>query len=414
MRIVPLVIAVIVAAFMYLFIIERDRLLAFASTEDDVVEIVEVADEAMADVAQADVVRVVAVHSAARKIDSAVVVRGETEAQRQIDVLGETSGLVVSEALRKGSFVTKGQVMCKIDPGTRGAAMAEAQARLAEARAGVPTAAARVAEANARLDEAKINDNAASKLSQDGFASDTRVASTQAAVSAAEASLAAARSGLESAQAGIQSAEASVAVAQKEIDRLTIVAPFSGLLETDTAEAGSLLQTQGQNGAHCATIIELDPIKLVGFVPETEVGRVQIGAMAGARLASGQEVRGDVTFISRAADPATRTFRIEIAVPNPELTIRDGQTAEIIIGAEGKSAHLLPQSALTLNDNGQLGVRIVTDENIAEFVPVAALRDTIDGMWLSGLPDKADVIIIGQEYVVSGVPVEASYQEHNE
>ncbi|GAA6207930.1 efflux RND transporter periplasmic adaptor subunit [Cognatishimia sp. WU-CL00825] len=414
MRIVPLIIAVVVAAFMYLFIIERDTLLAFASTDDAVEETTDVTAETTPEITQTDVVRVVAVHSAARNIDSAVVVRGETEAQRQIDVLGETTGLVISEPLRKGSFVTAGQVMCEIDPGTRGAALAEAKARLAEARAGVPTAAARVAEANARLEEAKINDNAASKLSQGGFASDTRVAATQATVRAAEAGVASATSGLESARAGIQSAEARVAVAQKEIDRLTIFAPFSGLLETDTAETGSLLQTQGQNGAHCATIIELDPIKLVGFVPETEVGRVQIGAMAGARLASGQEVRGDVTFISRAADPATRTFRVEIAVPNPELTIRDGQTAEIIIGAEGKAAHLLPQSALTLNDHGQLGVRIVSDENMAEFVPVVALRDTIDGVWLSGLPDKANVIIIGQEYVVSGVPVEASYQEHNE
>jgi len=101
-------------------------------------------------------------------------------------------------------------------------------------------------------------------------------------------------------------------------------------------------------------------------------------------------------------------------VPNDDLSIRDGQTAEIIIAAEGKSAHLLPQSALTLNDNGQLGVRVVTKDNEADFVPVTVLRDTIDGIWLAGLPEKADVIIIGQEYVVAGVPVEASYQETNE
>lgn len=415
MRIIPLIIAVVVSAFMYFFIIERDTLLAVASTDEATEEMAssETADEASTETPN-DVVRVVAVHSKARLIDSAVVVRGETEAERQVDVMAETSGLVISEPLRKGAFVDQGQIICEIDPGTSGSSLAEAVARLAEARAGVPTAAARVEEANARLQEARINDNAASKLSAGGFASDTRVASTQAAVRAAEAGVAAATSGLESAQAAIQSAEARVASAQKEIDRLTVRAPFSGILETDTAEFGSLLQASGPNGAHCATIIQLDPVKLVGFVPETEVGRVEIGALAGARLASGDEVRGNVTFISRAADPATRTFRVEVEVPNPELQIRDGQTAEIIISSEGEQAHLLPQSALTLNDEGIIGVRVVTAENAAKFVPVNTLRDTIDGIWLAGLPQAADVIVVGQEYVISGVPVEASYQEHNE
>lgn len=412
MRLVPIIIAVIVAAFMYFFIIERDSLLAFAATDDATSEtvVVEVPEEDVA--AISDVVRVVAVHSTARVIDSAVVVRGETEAERQIDVMAETSGLVVSQPLRKGAFVEKDQIICEIDPGTRYASLAEAQARLIEANAGVPTAMARVDEAKARLEEAKINDNAASKLSEDGFASETRVASAQAAKRAAEAALAAAVSGLDSAQAGIQAAEAGVASAQKEIDRLTVRAPFAGLLESDTAEFGSLLQAQGN--PLCATIIQLDPIKLVGFVPETEVNRVELGAMGGARLASGEQVRGAVTFISRAADPNTRTFRVELEVANTDLKIRDGQTAEIIIAAEGKSAHLLPQSALTLNDNGELGVRIVTKDSEADFVPVTVLRDTIDGIWLAGLPEKADVIVIGQEYVVAGVPVEASYQETNE
>lgn len=415
MRIIPLIIAVIVSAFMYFFIIERDTLLAVASTDEatEEMEAVDAVAETSPETTN-DVVRVVAMHSTARLIDSAVVVRGETEAERQVDVMAETSGLVTSVPLRKGAFVEQDQILCEIDPGTSGSTLAEAVARLAEARAGVPTAAARVEEASARLQEARINDNAASKLSAGGFASDTRVASTQAAVRAAEAGVAAATSGLESAQAAIQSAEARVASAQKEIDRLTVRAPFAGILETDTAEFGSLLQASGPNGAHCATIIQLDPVKLVGFVPETEVSNVEIGALAGARLASGDEVRGNVTFISRAADPATRTFRVEVEVPNPDLKIRDGQTAEIIIAAEGEQAHLLPQSALTLNDEGIIGVRIVTAESEAKFVPVDTLRDTVDGIWLAGLPETADVIVIGQEYVISGVPVEASYQEHNE
>ena len=199
----------------------------------------------------------------------------------------------------------------------------------------------------------------------------------------------------------------AIAAAEKDLERLEIRAPFEGLLETDTAEIGSLLQP----GALCATVIQLDPIKMVGFAPETEVDRIEVGAQAAARIASGREVVGRVTFLSRSADPATRTFRVEVAVDNADLAIRDGQTAEILIASDGAIAHLIPQSALTLNDEGRLGVRLVTTENVASFAPVSVLRDTTEGIWVSGLDEKVSVIVVGQEYVTDGVPVKPSFRE---
>ena len=178
-------------------------------------------------------------------------------------------------------------------------------------------------------------------------------------------------------------------------------------MESDSAELGSLMQP----GSLCATVIQLDPIKLIGFVPETAVNRVEVGAPAKADLTSGLQVQGRVTFLSRSADPETRTFLVEIDVPNADLSIRDGQTAEIVIGAEGQNAHLLPQSVLTLNDEGKMGVRLVDADSTALFLPVTLMRDTVDGVWLSGLPDQADVILVGQEFVIDGVPVAPTYQE---
>jgi multidrug efflux system membrane fusion protein len=157
---------------------------------------------------------------------------------------------------------------------------------------------------------------------------------------------------------------------EEDIERLTITAPFSGYLESDTAELGALMQP----GALCATIIQLDPIKLVGFRARSAGRPRGTGRAAGARLASGRDVTGQVTFLSRSADEQTRTFRVEITVPNPDVTIRDGQTADILIQTEARGASL-PTSAMTLNDEGQLGVRIVED-GIVRFVPVRMLRDT--------------------------------------
>lgn len=462
MRIFPILTAIVVAAILFLLIFERQSVLEFAGAGGD--EAAEAETGTDADTSgEAGLVGVVALHSAAREIDSAVVLRGRTEAAREVQLRSETSGLVVSEPLRKGYFVKQGEALCRLDPGTREVSLAEAEARLAEARARVPEAEARIAEAQsrvpaaeaalvdaeaampvararvieaeARLSEAEIGYNAASKLAEEGYASETRVAAAEAGLQAARAGVEQAKSQLEStrarvssarsqvtgaeagvktalsgvanAEAGIQAAEAGVAAARREIERLVITAPFAGLLESDTAELGSLMQP----GALCATVIQLDPVKLVGFVPEVEVDRVKIGALAGARLATGAEVTGKVVFLSRSADQVTRTFRVEVEVPNADLSIRDGQTADILIQADGQMAHLLPSSALTLDNAGTLGLRIVTEGNIVEFAPVRVIRDTTAGVWVAGLPDIADVIVVGQEYVSPGTRVRVTWRE---
>ena len=383
MRFMPLFTAVIVSLSLYALVFEREALMAFAQV-----------DPGPADVDQAEdtivPVSVMARTSVAETVDSAVILRGRTEAARQVTVASETSGLVISEPIRKGAFVEEGDLMCRLNAGTRESQLAEAQARLSEAVGRVPEAQAAVAEANARVREAEINVNVARRLSEDGFASETRLISAEAALEAANAGVQRASSQVASAQAGIEGAQASIAVWDRELELLEIRAPFSGLLESDTAELGTLMQP----GAPCATIIQLDPIKLVGFVPEATVDQVTVGAMAGARLTNGEEVVGQVTFLSRSADELTRTFRVEIRVPNEDLHIGDGQTAEILVSSDGRRAHLMPASALTLDNDGNIGVRVVGEGDIARFLPVGILRDTIDGIWVTGLPETVDVIVV--------------------
>jgi multidrug efflux system membrane fusion protein len=425
MRVMPLLTAALVVAALYALVFERARVLELAglaprpgeAAADDpgagrMAAMID-AGSGAAEAAGAPAgggggdrrVRVVAIASVAREIESAVILRGRTEAARSVDVMAETSGRVISEPLRRGARVAAEEALCILDPGTRAVALAEARARLPEAEARLTEAEARLVEARARLAEAEIEARAARQLSAGGFAAETRVAAAEAALESARAGVRAATAGVEGARAGIESARAAVARAEWELGRLAITAPFAGLLETDTAELGALLQP----GALCATVIALDPVKLVGFVPESEVERVRVGARAGARLASGREVAGRVTFLSRSADPATRTFRVEVEVPNPDLAIRDGQTAEIAIAGDGQPAHLVPASALTLDDDGRLGVRLVVDGR-ARFHPVTPVRDTANGVWLSGLPERADVIVVGQEFVTDGVAVDVTWR----
>ena len=365
MRIFPVITALLVCAALYVLIFQRDALMGRDSESPAAAEAAQIDSGAFG-----DAMRVVILPSRAEVISDAVRLRGRSEAARFVEIRAETSGRIISDPIKAGQSVTAGDILCQIDEGTRAAALAEAEAARSTAEA--------------QLAAAQIDANAATRLNENGFASETRAASASATLSSAEAAL--------------RSAEAAIDRAAEELARVEIRAPFNGLLESDTAELGTLMQP----GALCATVIDLDPIKFVGFLPEAELARISIGQTASTRLVDGREVDGIVRFVARSADPQTRTFRVEIEAENPDLSIGDGQSADIAIATEGTAAHLVPSSALTLDDQGDLGLRVVTEGNLVAFYPVTLLRDTPDGALVTGLPDQVDIIIVGQEFVSKG------------
>ena len=197
--------------------------------------------------------------------------------------------------------------------------------------------------------------------------------------------------------AALEATRARVLRAEINMKRLEIRAPFTGILESDTAELGSLLQ----NGSTCATLISLDPMKLVAFAPERSVDALDVGARVSARLINGRVLEGEITFVARSADRDTRTYLVEAATPNPDLKIRDGMTTEINVSLKPREAHLVPQNVLTLNNHGVLGVRLAKDGK-ALFAPIEILKDDTVGAWVAGLPPKATIIVVGQEFVTDG------------
>ena len=178
-------------------------------------------------------------------------------------------------------------------------------------------------------------------------------------------------------------------------------APFDGYLETFSAKEGDYLYI----GAVCATIIDPDPMRLVAEVSEKEISLVKVGAKAFAKLITGKRIGGIVSFVSTSANKGTRTFRVEIEVENSDRSIRDGVSVEIVIVGSEILAHKISPSILMLGDAGELGIRTVNENNLVEFNPIQILEDTIEGIWISGLPEQTRIITIGQEYVFQGQTV---------
>lgn len=285
--------------------------------------------------------------------------RGRTEAFRDVLVRAETGGRVVEAPAIEGSLVSEGDILCRLDVDARAAALNQAEADL-----------------RAR----QLEYDAAVELSNRGHRSANQVASLEAGRDAAAAQLQAAR---------------------EEMANIYVRAPFNGFFDGRLAEIGDYLGP----GDPCGALVQLDPILITAEVAERDVAGLEPGMPAGAQLVTGQQIEGQVRFVERRADMATRTFRVEIEAPNPDGIYRSGVTADIRIPLRNEPAHRIPASILALNADGELGVRIVEGEETVRFLPIRFLSDDGEQVWVAGLPDPANVIVLGQDFVADGTLV---------
>lgn len=294
-----------------------------------------------------------------------IVIHGRTQAVRAVSVKSETSGTVAKVDVDKGAAVKAGDIICELQPDAR---------------------QAQVDQAQAALKQAQLEYQASSKLAAKGYRSPTDVA--------------AAKAKLDSAMAGVRAA-------QIELERTKLRAPFDGIVDDRTVEVGDFVQP----GGTCARVVDLDPILVVGQVSERDVNQLNAGEPGHAKLMDGTDHEGKVRFVGKSADQATRTFRIELELPNPDGAVRDGETADIKVPVKAVMAQHLSPAVLTLDDKGVLGVRTVDATNMVQFFPVTVIADAGDGgVWVSGLPNQATVITVGQEYVAPGEKVVVSFQ----
>lgn len=193
-------------------------------------------------------------------------------------------------------------------------------------------------------------------------------------------------------------ATAELMLARASVDRLELKAPFSGLVDTVNIERGEWVQT----GAPIATILSLDPIVVRAEVSELDIGHVTPGAKAVIKLVNGTEMAGTVRFVAREASPETRTFPVEISLPNPGQSIPAGMTTDVVLFAEAVRAVTVPKSVITLSTDGQIGVRVAGADNIARFAAIDIIDDTDQGLIVTGVAEGVRIIVAGQDLVRDG------------
>jgi multidrug efflux system membrane fusion protein len=204
-------------------------------------------------------------------------------------------------------------------------------------------------------------------------------------------------------EAQFKAAEAGLAAAEAERDRGVITAPFDGVV-TEVSEVGT--SAFSFTGKEIAMVVAMDPMLAVVEVSERRVSSIKLGSAAEVRLVSGETRQGRVRYVSLSATQTTRTYRVEVQMPNADGAIPDGITAEVAIPLAPTPATRVPRSALIFSSSGDLGVRMVDAEGKVGFVATTIVEDDQGHMWLAGVPDGARVIVQGQDFVREGMRVE--------
>ncbi len=283
---------------------------------------------------------------------------GQAQPDRDTAIRVETSGTVIEVVAQKGADVAVGEVIARLSSD-------HAEATLQQARE--------------ELSRAQREFDNASQLRERGVATSDRVSQ---------------------ARADLASAEAQVTAATVALEDLTVTAPFPGRIETLPIDDGEFVAA----GEEVARLVDNDPLTVTIQVPQQSLNRIKTGQVAKVQFITGQEREGVVSFVGTAAEASTRTFLAEIEIDNPGGEIPAGISAEITIPTGQELAHFIEPSIVSLNPDGEIGVKIEENGTI-RFVPIEVADAQQGGVWATGLPETARIVTIGQGFVRDGEAV---------
>ncbi len=300
-------------------------------------------------------------HQSAVEVTRNITVNGRTAPARIVELNAETDGRVVSIGVERGDRFDAGDVIVRLDERDR---------------------RARLAQAEATVKQRELEFEARAKLKGDSYVSEAQ---------------------LQEAKALLEAAKTELTRARLDIDYMVIRAPFDGALQDRQVEVGDFVKL----GDPVAAIVDDRTLIVSASIAEYEAHFVEKGNPGTAKLATGQTVSGTIRYIAPVADESTRTFDVELEIDNAEGSLRAGMTAELVIPVEKIYAHKVSPSLLTLDDEGNLGIKVVNESGIVEFHSADIAMSSSEGIWITGLPYSATIITVGQGFVNEGTIVDA-------
>ena len=301
----------------------------------------------------------------AEEVQRTIVVNGKTAPARVVELSAETDGRVEFIGAERGRNISRGELIVRLDERDR---------------------SARLSQAKATVKQREVEFEARERLKTESYVSEAQ---------------------LQEAVAALEAARTELTRAQLDLTYMMIRAPFDGALQSRIVEVGDFVK----RGDPIATFVDNRTIIVTANLSEFDARYVNVDDLAEARLATGGTVRGRIRYVAPVAHEATRTFTVELEVDNSDGRLRPGGTAELRIPAESLLAHRVSPSLLTLDDAGNVGIKIINDQGKVEFVVADIALSSADGVWIAGLPPTVTIITVGQGFVATGSVVNAIPEE---
>ena len=344
------------------------------------------------------------------EIERSIVLQGQTIHNRTIDVKSETTGNIINKNYKRGKIVTSSDILLEISIEDRQELLnfylKELERNKKEIFINEKKRNNLIFKTKEQIKLYEIEYQSAKQLIDKGLSSKSKLSLASFNLADAKSNLQDIQLNYQSQVAKLESELANIKSKIKnikiDIENTKISSPFSGIINNSFVEIGDYVRP----GNVLFSVVDLNPIRIQGYLSESDINNVKIGTRAEVSNTNSITKNGEITFISPTAETATRTFEITIEANNDDLLFKSGITASITIKGDTIKSHKIPPSILTLRDDGTVGVKAIDEKNKVIFYPIKKEIDTINGMWVSGLPDEVRIIITGQEYITEGQLVE--------
>jgi RND family efflux transporter MFP subunit len=284
--------------------------------------------------------------------------KGTVSAWKTANIVPDASGRVGRILKKQGDKVSQGELLATLD-------MTSLELQQKQARAAV-------AVSQTGYQNAKLNAERMKKMLESKAISSMQYENTQLALEAADTQL--------------KSAKATLDLVDYTVKNSYMKAPFAGIIAAKNMEEGDMINPMMGMGQSILTLMDLSKVKIAVDVPAEEVEKIKIGQKCLVRISSrsDEEFLGEVYSKNLAADPLSKTFKVEVKIDNPEMKIKAGVYADISIEYVRKeNVYLLPISTLLagdkeviVNENGTARKRAVTVglKNGTRFEVLAGVR----------------------------------------
>ena len=298
-----------------------------------------------------------------RDFSEMIRLSGTVLADRDVIVSAEESGIVTAVLVEKGSQVSQGQPIVRVDDRLLSSQVAQATAQ-----------AALAGEMWTRRQRLFEEDSVGSELAY-----------------------------LE-AKYQAQQADAALAALRRRLERTVVVAPIQGVLDDRMVEVGTMVNP----GTPVARVVDLDPVKVAAGVPERYASDISPGSRATVTFDAleAQKFEATIDFVGAVVNPSNRTFPVELLLPNPGRAVKPEMVADVeVVRRVVSEALVVPRDAVVRVEAGysafvivdQGGVEVVDSRSVT-LGPSQGNEVVID----TGLRAGDRLVVVGQKLVAAG------------